>query len=511
MKKYFILLLLGLLAYGSNAQEDCATSQYLDRLLQSMPGLRAQRTSLEAQIRTWVQNNPIDPHLHQIPISIPVVVHILKRNAAEDVSDATIRAQIALTNEHLKGNAPNISTVPIEFRNLKANCRIKLVLAFRDPNGRATDGIKRYTVTKAEYTMGLDDAKKASTGGADPWDPSRYLNVWVCNLKDWCGYGTFPFIYESATTLDLQGIVMERGCFGPTATKNGTSFTHELGHFLGIKHVWGDADCGNDDIADTPQQKDPTIGSPTGVLATNCTGSAPNGRMYQNMMDYSANRCMYTVGQARNMWAYLNYYDTQARAIGRTGVTSRNSLTNSDALLPPGGTAVEYTVDFIPEYENLPAWKAALAMVHSHVTQTCITVDEINRLTAAGGSARGSRYQSLPADLANAIFGLGLSAEEVIMSYTPQGFMYDVMGRGPVALIEKGSVSLYGLVISGMRVQGDDAVVMISDPMNVGPQQFHLAVTQDGHQKTVPYDDLVAFMDNAVIAGKTIYIVRPPN
>lgn len=506
----FIIVFFATAVALSAQRDDCATDAYTRARLAAAPGLQAQRTSILERILTWIRNHPYDPHLHQIPVTIPVVVHVLKRNASEDVSDDVIRAQIQLTNTHLRNATASLSTVPQPFRDLSANARIQLQLALRDPDGRATTGIKRYTVTKAIYQSdATDDAKQASAGGADPWDTNRYLNIWVCNLSGACGYATFPFLYGTATPVarDRQGIVVDRGCFGPTAFKNGTTLVHELGHFLGVKHISGDASCGNDDVDDTPQQAAQNSGCPTYPKASTCSGSAPNGELFYNFMDYTTCRNLFTKGQVQMFWAYLNYYTTQANALGRTATTARGHLLNSNALLPVGGTERSYLVDFVPEYNNLPSWKAALAMVHSYAVQQCITVDEINRLTTAGRTARSGRYRTLPADLADAIFGLGLRAEEVLMCYTPSGFYNNVINRGPVALIEVDAATTYGMVISGMRISGDRAVALVEDPMNIGPR-LNVTLRQDGHEKLVDYGDLSAALDNAVIAGKQVYMVR---
>lgn len=509
MKTGLLITVCLFLAHWAPAQPavDCVTDSYTRARIQRTPGLQAEIARIVESVRTWVRNHPYDPHLHQIPVTIPVVVHILKRNAGEDVSDATVRAQIQLTNQHLRNAAPNIGTVPQPFRNVSANCRVQLQLALRDPDGRTTNGIKRYDTTKATFDPDADDAKKASTGGADAWDTNRYLNIWICNVSGACGYATFPFLYGTSSPQNLHGIVVDRGCFGPSAFKNGTTLTHELGHFLGLKHIWGDASCGNDDVDDTPQQAASNSGCPTFPKTSACSGNGANGDMFHNIMDYTTCRCMLTRGQAQMVWGFLNYYSSQPRAMGRTDVRSRASLLSSNALLPVGGSVRDYLVDYIPEYNNLPSWKAALAMVHSYAVQMCIPVDEINRLTTAARAPRGSRYSSLPADLADGIFGLGLRADELLVSYTPGGFYDNVINRGPVALVEVDATNTYGLVISGMRVSGNNAVLTVSDPMNIGPR-LNLTLTADGHQKIVNYTDLMDALDSAVIAGKRVFIVR---
>jgi hypothetical protein len=483
-----------------SAQEvqECGSTEYLERKLNANPSLRNALNGVVRQVETWIRNHPIDAHLHRIPVVIPVVVHNIWKENSEKLTVQQIRDQITLTNLHLARNAPGLSTVPAPFLSRATNVRVQLKLAVRDPNGSATNGINFHRTTQTSFSSNDDGMKKTSAGGVDAWDTNRYLNVWVCNLDDYCGYAPFPYNYGGTSPDEFHGVVVAKSCWGASSGKQGTTLTHELGHFLGLKHIWGDADCGDDDIADTPTQKNPSSGCPTGVVATGCSDSGANGRMYQNIMDYTRCRRMMTAGQARRVWGFLNYY------------ARRSSLLDSDGLLPVGGRTRRYTTDFVSEYNNLPSWKAALAMVHGAAVGQCIPIAEINRLTQAGGSARGTRYQSLNADLANAIFGLGLDAEEVLVCYSAEGFYERVMNRGPVALLEISGSSIHGITITGMTISGTDIVFEISDPMNIGPRQFSLlGITQRGHRKIVTFASLSSFMESAVTNNRKIILARP--
>ena len=494
--------LLAFAATGFSQQQECGTDEYLRAQLTRNPGMQAEINRLFDQIAAWIRNHPIDPDLHRVPVTIPVVFHVLYKNAGENISDAVIQEQVRITNNQLRRQAANYSATPQPFRDVAANTRIQIQLAQRDPNGRATTGIVRQSVTKTVYTQELNDAKQRTLGGADAWDTNRYLNVWICDVTaSWLqpgwvlnGYATFP--YETTTPANLHGIVMNYRNIGAGESRGGATFTHELGHFIGLEHIWGNANCGDDLVSDTPTQAALNTGCPTYPKTSACSGNGPNGDMFYNFMDYTNCQTMFTREQARRMWGFLNF------------TTRRSSLLRSDGLMPPNAVTRDYLVDFIPEYNTLPSWKAALAMVHSYAIQQCITVDEINRLVAAGRSARGSRLSSLPSELADGIFGLGLSAEEVLACYTPTGFLNNIINNGPVALIESDATTLYGMVISGMRVSGNNAVVVIEDPMNIGPRQFGLTLRQDGHQKIASYNDLMTNLENAVINGKRVYMVR---
>ncbi|MBK8556258.1 MAG: hypothetical protein IPL65_11050 [Lewinellaceae bacterium] len=505
MKNMLLLCILMLVIQAGYAQQtECGTDEYLQMQLRRNPGMQAQINDFMTQVATWLREHPADPDLHGIPVTIPVVFHVLYKNAGENLAKATIEEQVRITNAQLARRASNYNTTPAPFKQVAADARIQIALARRDPSGRPTDGIDRQSVTKAVYTQELNDAKQSSQGGVDAWDPSRYLNVWVCDITaSWLaagwvlnGYAVFP--YETTTPPNLHGVVMNYRNIGSGESRGGATFTHELGHFLGLEHIWGNANCGDDLVGDTPTQAALNTGCPTFPKVSACTGNGANGDMFYNYMDYTNCQTMFTQGQARRMWGFLNF------------ASARSSLLRSDALMPAAARP-PYVVDFIPEYSNLPSWKASLAMVHSYVVQQCVTIAEVNRLIGAGSSARGSHLSSVPADLANAVFGLGLQADEVLACYTPAGFNDNVMNRGPVALVEVSGSSIFGIIVTGMQVSGSTATVSINDPLDIGPQTFLSRVlrAQSGHEKVVDYTDLMTGMETAVRNGKRLYFVRP--
>jgi Pregnancy-associated plasma protein-A/Papain-like cysteine protease AvrRpt2 len=506
IKTFLLVLGLWLPAVLFSQRNPCGSDVHLRNRIAEFPGLQAEINRIFEQVATWIRNHPYDPHLHQISVSIPVVFHVLYKNAGENVAEAQIRRQVDITNAQLRKQGANFAATPDVFKRRAANCRVQLEFARRKPDGSATTGIERYDVAawgrSTQYTLGADDAKKRSQNGVDAWDTNRYLNVWICDLAQWAGYATFPYSYPGnpESPSNLHGIVMAFGNIGSADHRAGATFTHELGHFLGLRHIWADANCGDDSVADTPGQAAPNNNTcPTFPKASTCSDADANGEMFQNFMDYSLCQTMFTIGQASRMWGFMNFSSRRA------------ALLRSDAAVPPGALTRDYTVDFIPEYNNLPSWKAALAMVHGYVVSMCIPVDEINRLVSAGRSARGTRYQSLQADLADGIFGLGLTVEEVMACYTPTGFYNSVLNKGPVALVEVSGTSVYGLVVTGMQTSGSTSTVTINDPMDIGPRQIGLTVTMRGHEKIVNYNSFVAALEAAVIAGKKVYFVRPPH
>ncbi len=187
-------------------------------------------------------------------------------------------------------------------------------MATRDPNGNATSGITR-TYTDSLSFVGDGNEKYTATGGKDNWDPTKYLNLWVCDLSasgGTLGYAAFPSDLVSAP--DDDGVVISYTAFGDIGTATapndlGRTGTHEVGHWLNLRHIWGDTICGDDFVADTEIAEDNNFGCPTFPHNANSTcGSGVDGEMYMNYMDYVDDYCMvmFTFDQGTRMQSALN-------------------------------------------------------------------------------------------------------------------------------------------------------------------------------------------------------------
>ena len=238
---------------------------------------------------------------------IPVVVHVVHKTAAQNISDAQINSQIQVLNRDFRKTNTDIGTVPAAFQPLAADAQIEFALATTDPDGNPTNGIVRVATTANNFTDD-DKVKSASTGGSDAWPADRYLNIWVCQLTPWLGYAQFPG--GSAAT---DGVVVLHSAFGTSGTANapfdlGRTTTHEVGHWLNLRHIWGNViGCtGNDLVADTPVQSGPNFGCPTFPSVT--CNNGPNGDMFMNYMDYTDDACMvmFSAGQVARMDACLD-------------------------------------------------------------------------------------------------------------------------------------------------------------------------------------------------------------
>lgn len=313
----------------------CATFSYQQEQLRSTPGLAEKIREVEAFVNKQTANTGSTvSRTEGTVIKIPVVVHILYHDPSEKISDAIVQSQIKVLNDCFRRrNADSVKT-PASFKPLAADCEIEFQLATSDSRSRSTTGIiRKYTpVTKWK----MDDAMKFSSNmGDDAWDAKSYLNIWVCRMDKLAGYASVP-----GSDLLKDGIVLDFGAFGVTTNTGygmGKTAVHEIGHWFGLKHLWGDANCGDDGVDDTPKQASYTPGCPTTVRIT--CGNGPNGDMFMNYMDFTSDACtnLFTKGQKERMRALF------------AAAGSRHSFLSSTGLNPP-------LIFEAPLPENDPQW-----------------------------------------------------------------------------------------------------------------------------------------------------------
>ena len=240
---------------------------------------------------------------------IPVVVHVVSKTAAQNISDAQIQSQIDVLNRDYRKKNGDLNKIPAVFQPLAADARIEFALANKDPSGNPSNGITRKTTTAVSF-IDDDKVKHASSGGTDAWPRDKYLNFWVCQLgNNLLGYAQFP-----GGNAANDGVVILHSAFGTVGTAAvpfnlGRTATHEVGHWLNLRHIWGDdsGGCNGDDfIADTPNQADHNFNKPTFPHVTCHNG--PNGDMFMNYMDYTDDDSMFmfTTGQVQRMQACLD-------------------------------------------------------------------------------------------------------------------------------------------------------------------------------------------------------------
>lgn len=323
----------------SYAQRVCLTPEYV-------------KEHFTIQSKKGAPENSV-PSRDTIPneiITIPVVVHLLFNTASQNISNEQVQSQIDVLNKDYRMLNSDISNVPVAFKNAAADARIMFCLAKVDPEGRATSGIDR-KYTTVDFFLTDDAMKSKASGGVDAWEPGSYLNIWVCNLFGrTLGYATPP-----GGDAKKDGLVLKFDVFGSTGYlradfNKGRTATHEIAHWLGLKHIWGDDVCGDDGIGDTPKQKSYNFGCPTFPNMSDCSINS-NGDMFMNFMDLTSDACMimFTQGQKMKMRSQF--------AING----SRNTFLRSykcDGSLATGAALLEDTIpkaapaDMIRAYPN---------------------------------------------------------------------------------------------------------------------------------------------------------------
>ncbi len=311
---------------SASAQRNCGAVEQHNHLLEMNPEMQKSRQQIEDHTTQYIKNHGNDK-VTGIVYTIPVVVHVVYRTAAENISDAQVQSQIDVLNEDYRLlNADNVNT-PSLFAGLKSDVEIQFCLAKQDPTGVATTGITRTSTTRTSF--GTNDAvKSASTSGKAAWNTAAYLNIWVCNIGGGIlGYAQFPGGPASTDGVVIDYRYMGRGGSAVAPFNKGRTGTHEVGHYLNLNHIWGDdgtACTGTDNVADTPNQADENYGCPAFPTAS-CSNTSD---MYMNYMDYTDDACMFmfSAGQASRM-----------RALFAAG-GSRASLASSIGCQPVSGT-----------------------------------------------------------------------------------------------------------------------------------------------------------------------------
>jgi len=283
----------------------CGTMEVHHRLLEQFPEYRAALGRIELATSAHIAAAAVEaPQL----VTIPVVVHVVFNTNDENISDQQVQSEIDSLNKDYSATNPDRSKVPPVWSALAVDSMIRFALAKTDPNGQPTNGITRTRTTATSFTQQDNAVKSTANGGKDGWPSDKYLNIWVCSLGNGLlGYAQFPG--GPATT---DGVVILNRAFGTVGTaappfNGGRSATHEIGHWLNLRHIWGDTEncSGTDFVDDTPNAQQPNFGKPA-FPHESCT-NGPDGDMFMNYMDYvdDDSMVMFTAGQVARMQATL--------------------------------------------------------------------------------------------------------------------------------------------------------------------------------------------------------------
>jgi hypothetical protein len=338
MKK--ILLFFSLIPILSIAQRNCHTMDNHERLLQEDAHYFERLEKIEQFTNYAISSGKVNQN--KAVITIPVVVHVVYNTSAQNVSDAQIQSQLNVLNQDFRKLNSDLNLVPSTFSSLVADAEINFCLANRDPNGNATTGIVRVQTSQTSFSTN-DGVKYASSGGSNAWPSNQYLNLWVCNMSGGIlGYAQFP---GGASATD--GVVIGYTCFGTMGTaqapfNKGRTATHEVGHWLNLRHIWGDATCGSDLVSDTPVHNTSNYGCPSHPRSNSCGTSA---EMFMNYMDYVDDACMqmFSNGQKSRMQALFVSGGARASLATSPGCSgSTGGGTSTPAYCAASGSNTQY-------------------------------------------------------------------------------------------------------------------------------------------------------------------------
>ncbi|KFF27716.1 zinc metalloprotease [Chryseobacterium vrystaatense] len=270
----------------------CPSDEIREEALRNDPELRARFNANELQSEKFSQELRMGKVLADGTVEIPVVFNVIYNTASQNISDARIAEQIAVLNADYGATNSDVSNTPAAFQSSTAGdvkIRFKLVATNRKQN------------TKTGWKSNLNEMKKSTTGGINPTDATKNMNIWVVNsILDQNGQpGTLGYAYyPEAAGLWYDGLVIGYQYIGKTGASApfnlGRTVTHEVGHYLNLPHLWGssDAGCQTDYSNDTPTSPGPNYGTPSYPLNRVC-GGVSRSQMFMNYMDYVDDKAMF--------------------------------------------------------------------------------------------------------------------------------------------------------------------------------------------------------------------------
>ena len=365
--KYTITILTLFLSLTIFAQENkkCYTTELINKELIDNKNYQNQINQVHKENKNWILENRNNKEV----ITIPIVVHVIYRQTHANIGIGTnipnfqIEDQIRILNEdYSKTNSEFPNPPRNTFVNYAGNPNIKFCLATTDPNGNPTTGVTRTQSTKNSFNYNTEsnDMKRDNTGGKDGWNPSKYLNIWVCDIASSgntsvLGYAYLPGLQSWNAWKD--GLVVDFQHFGTvgnsSSTSDGRTPTHEIGHYLGLYHTFCEASgggcCDNDNtwgsnVYDTPATDDVYYGN----VNANTNNNTCNDLLYgfnadlldmdENYMAYSGDTWMFTTDQVNEMTATMNGYRSSLKnsnvSVNCTGLVANNNIDNKFNIFP---------------------------------------------------------------------------------------------------------------------------------------------------------------------------------
>lgn len=473
---------------GSSNAKRCATAEVLEQFMRSHPG-----SETTAQFESWIaakiQERKAQSAGHRIApmVTLPVVFHIIHNAEAvgsgRNITAAAIRQQVLQLNKDFA----NLSGSPYA---VSEDMGIQFALAQNDPTGvplaePGIDRINRNTKgwTAPPYDVGYQGSPDYLNNTIKPnsiWDPTRYLNIWVSEWQSGIlGIATFPGssglsgLNNNETDLTAGvsvGYQTVGSAFAPQACNNavgkGRTLTHELGHFFGLRHIWGDATCGDDFCGDTPTHQQSNAGEPTHPKSNSC---GTTDEMFENYMDYTDDIVTntFTVNQGDRMEAvFANSPRRASLATSNAGlvpVTATNRIAFADCdgarLVSEAGLTGTY-----PRYHDI---NIPLVIEDKATAAATLTV------TAGGTAVSGFHYQILSSPLN---FATGDQGKDISIRIFDNAevdgnktivLSYSISGTGITAGTSAQTMTIT-IVDNDALVAGEGTVTLLTENFNSG-------------------------------------------
>lgn len=432
----------------------CYSTEY-EKNLQNKNSRRATNDYFENWIATKISKQKLANFRVSAVRTIPVVVHVINNGEAvgtrTNISDAQVISQITTLNDDYR---KKIGTKGYNANPVGADANIEFALAVRDPNGNPTNGIDRVSYCQTSFT---DNEIETIVKPQTIWDPLKYLNVWVVpdiitTEGEALGYAQFPTDSslsgldepDMIKTAETDGVVIAYNFFGNLDYDVDNSFvldstfgygrtaTHEVGHWLGLRHIWGDAQCGTDYVADTPTHLFKNFGCFTHPKANSC-GTADE--MFENYMDYTDDNCMniFTINQVDRFNAVL------ANSPRRKELLTSNALTPVTALALDGELQLNSICKASTTCHQATANVRLINRGTSVITSAIISISDAGTVynKSWSGSLAPRKETLIPISL------MGTNATNSILVS-----IYNINGASDTKTINNSSSATYNFVVS---------------------------------------------------------------
>jgi hypothetical protein len=544
----FIILFTGIVF---SQKQRCGTDIVNLNRIQQNPSL----IKLREQQELALQKSILSSSRKRINLTIPVVVHVIYNTDLENVSDEQVQSQIdALNRDFNNLNTDSLKT-DHAFYPLVGNIGIKFELATKDPSGKITTGITRTKTSKTSWIeddLNKDNMKFSNSGGIENWDPKRYLNIYTVRFDDTVGllgYAYFP--EDLANYPETDGVVIDFRCFGTKGTSGiegftpynlGRTVTHEVGHWLGLFHIWGDKVfetdkvCGDDKIADTPPAEGDNTGNPVFPFRpNNKCGSDKNGEMYMNYMDYVHDKSMvmFSKGQVTRMTSAINNFRKELLNYIPSTIKVNNIVINSpnndtvfnkmlgnvqlsNVVLPINATNKNVTWSCTPDsIATIDQTGKITILKDGKVTVTVqatdgslvsalknlsffseVKVNQINIKTPNNDTVFKKSAKSIP--LTAEVLPLNATNKALTWLCSPDSIA-TIDQNGTITIIKTGVVTITAQSMDGSLVNTSKVISIVSDSTtSLIEREMHLYLAIH----PTPTSDFIQISTNSVLEGK---------